>query len=194
MNQTDPTHLTDESIVRLICQEHKRELLEILYQRYEKKIYYKCFSIMRNEEIAKDFTHDIFIKILSRLEQFQGKSNFSLWVHSISYNYCIDQIKKEKKKKTEYVDSYEHHEVTDQDSSEIEILHNIQMKHLRKGMEKLKPSERMLLLMYYQDNFSIEMMSTSLRIGKSAVKMRLKRTRDKLASLVKPMIDYELER
>ena len=42
----------------------------------------------------------------------------------------------------------------------------------------------MILMMKYQDGFSVKDISTMLDLGESAVKMRLKRSRDRLAELV----------
>jgi RNA polymerase sigma-70 factor (ECF subfamily) len=106
----------------------------------------------------------------------------------------MDQIKKRKKKKIEYFDPIEHQDIQDQEDSDLEVLRHVQTKHLRYGMHKLRPEERTILLMFYQDDYSVEAISATLSIGKSAVKMRLKRARDKLTSLVKPLVNHELER
>ena len=47
-------------------------------------------------------------------------------------------------------------------------------------MELISPDEKMILLLKYQDNLSVRELSEALDIGESAVKMRLKRAKDKL--------------
>ncbi|EPR74522.1 hypothetical protein ADIWIN_0473 [Winogradskyella psychrotolerans RS-3] len=52
-----------------------------------------------------------------------------------------------------------------------------QLKHV---MELISPDDKMMLLLKYQDNLSIKELADVLDIGESAVKMRLKRAKDKL--------------
>lgn len=57
---------------------------------------------------------------------------------------------------------------------------NMRVEHLQKVMEMISPDEKMILLLKYQDNLSIKELASALEIGESAVKMRLKRAKEKL--------------
>ena len=56
----------------------------------------------------------------------------------------------------------------------------MKVEQLKRVMELIDPEEKMILLLKYQDNLSIKELSEALDIGESAVKMRLKRAKDKL--------------
>jgi len=51
---------------------------------------------------------------------------------------------------------------------------------LKKAMELISPDEKMILLLKYQDYLTIKEIVSVLGIGESAVKMRIKRAKDKL--------------
>lgn len=51
---------------------------------------------------------------------------------------------------------------------------------LKKAMELISPDEKMILLLKYQDYLTIKEIVSVLGIGESAVKMRIKRSKDKL--------------
>ena len=51
---------------------------------------------------------------------------------------------------------------------------------LKKVMDLISPEEKMILLLKYQDNLTIKEIVSVLEIGESAVKMRIKRAKDKL--------------
>jgi len=40
-----------------------------------------------------------FQKTFLKLSKFNGRSEFSTWVYSINYNFCVDIIRKRKREK-----------------------------------------------------------------------------------------------
>ena len=87
--------LSDWDVIQEILK-GKKELLSILYDRYSSKIYNKCLAITKDRDTSKDLTHDIIVKIFMNLSKFKGTADFSFWVYSITYNYCMDYLKKKK--------------------------------------------------------------------------------------------------
>jgi RNA polymerase sigma-70 factor (ECF subfamily) len=75
------------------------------------------------------------------------------------------------------------------DSSDLDIddtsIYSMKSDKLKKVLELIDPNEKMILLLKYQDEFSIKEISESLEIGESAVKMRLKRAKAKLINVYK---------
>jgi RNA polymerase sigma-70 factor (ECF subfamily) len=51
---------------------------------------------------------------------------------------------------------------------------------LKKALEIIAPEDKMILLLKYQDDFSIKNIMTILEINESAVKMRLKRAKARI--------------
>ena len=54
---------------------------------------------------------------------------------------------------------------------------------LKVALEMISPDEKMILLLKYQDFLSIKEIEDALGIGESAVKMRIKRAKDKLINV-----------
>jgi len=54
---------------------------------------------------------------------------------------------------------------------------------LQKVLSIIDPNEKMILLMKYQDDLSIKEISAALEIGQSAVKMRVKRAKEKVMEM-----------
>ncbi len=103
-NKATGIKLSDTEIVERVVHYGEQHLLEHLYDRYATKIFHKCLSLTKEREVAKDLSHDIIIKIFTSLAKFQGKSAFSLWVHSITYNHCMDYLRLQKR--LQYTDYY----------------------------------------------------------------------------------------
>jgi RNA polymerase sigma-70 factor (ECF subfamily) len=179
--------LADEQVVERILK-GEQQLLEVLYDRYSGKIYHKCLSLIKDREAAKDCTHDIMVKVFMNLANFKGKAAFSLWVHSISYNYCMDYLTKQKRLDySDYTENIYENVANDDASLEDKILQDAQLTQLEAVFEELNADEKIILMMRYQDGMSVKDISDSLGIGESAVKMRLKRGRDRLADLIETL-------
>ncbi|MCY7329436.1 MAG: RNA polymerase sigma factor, partial [Saprospiraceae bacterium] len=88
---------TDIELITRYLREQDSMYFTVLYRRYAGKVFAKCISMLADEGQARDATQDIFIKVLLNLARFTELSSFSTWVYSITYNYCIDLIRKKKK-------------------------------------------------------------------------------------------------
>ena len=167
---------TDEQLVRLYVDTQRNPFFEEIYDRYADKVYRKCLSFVKDQAKAEDFTHDIFLKLIVRIGSFKENSKFSTWLFSITYNYCMDQLRTAKKMaEDELTDGID---VID-DSDDIQEI-EMDAKRLREVLDGIAPEERTILLMKYQDDFSIKDIADTFGLTESAVKMRLKRTREKL--------------
>ncbi len=177
--------LTDEDVVERIVSKGEQQYLEVLYDRYSNKIYHKCLSLIKDAEASKDCTHDIIMRIFTNLVKFQGRSSFSLWVHSITYNYCMDYLQKRKRIIFNDYIAGEYDDLPD-DGWELEWkqMKDLQLSQLEMVFQHLGADEQLILMMRYQDGMSVKDIAESLEIGESAVKMRLKRSRDHLAELI----------
>lgn len=140
--------------------------------------------MLKNEALAQDATQDIFLKIFLNLSKFGGKSKFSTWIYSITYNYCIDLIRKGKKEKNIFSEDIEKapdlaEEVPDSALLEIEV------KKLKIILDKIPVGDKAVLLMKYQDDMSIKEISDSLDKSESAIKMKIKRAKHKVQKVYK---------
>ena len=59
-------------------------------------------------------------------------------------------------------------------------LFELRLDKLQRSMNEIDPNDKALLIMKYQDNFSIKEIMGARGITESAVKMRLKRAKHKL--------------
>jgi len=178
--------ISDKEIVERIIATGDKELFHILYERYADKVYRKCLLLTKDKETSKDLAHDILIKVFLNLSKLKKITNFSLWVHSITYNHCIDYLRLKQKVKYEDFEEQSFENISEEDiEREQQELKELQLSELEVVFEALNQEEKLILLMRYQDNLSIKDIAQTMKVGESAVKMRLKRSRDHLAELIK---------
>ena len=169
--------LTDEEMIRQYLPEQANHCFETLYNRYVDKVYRQCLSMTQDSEKAQDFTHDIFIKVFDKLDAFQQRSSFSTWIYSIAYNYCADQIKLAKRLNTTALHAeLEQHLPEPQEA----IIHEEAMQLVKQALETLSVEEQTLLRQKYEEGLSIDELARMYKLKISAVKMRLKRSKDRI--------------
>ncbi len=63
--------------------------LEQLIQRHQHYIYNVALKMVLNPFDAEDITQEVLIKVVTKLSQFQGKSNFRTWLYRITFNHFL---------------------------------------------------------------------------------------------------------
>src|ERR1700742_2388294 len=98
----DKSGMSDTDLVRG-AQKGDMGAFEELVARHRDKIYARAFSMMRNEEEALDLSQEAWVKGWQRLVQFQGDSSFVTWMTRIVINLCLDQIRRNKRQRTDSI-------------------------------------------------------------------------------------------
>lgn len=176
--------LTDEELVSKIVAKNDTMLFGLLYDRYSKVVYNKCYGFSRSKDEAEDLTQDVFLMLFIKLASFKGKSKFSTWLYSFTYNFCVNYVNRNKQRKMSDksvpMDTAEYkltEEVPD------ESIYEMKANKLGKALTMVNPEDKSILLLKYQDGASIKELCSLFEIGESAVKMRLKRAKAKLLEI-----------
>jgi RNA polymerase sigma-70 factor (ECF subfamily) len=94
----------DETLVRA-AQQGDLDAFEELVARHRDKIYARAYSMMRNEEEALDLSQEAWVKAWQRLVQFHRESSFGTWMTRIVINLCLDQLRKQKRQRSESLEA-----------------------------------------------------------------------------------------
>ncbi|MEM9052727.1 MAG: sigma-70 family RNA polymerase sigma factor, partial [Bacteroidota bacterium] len=91
--------LTDEGLIQRAAKGDKRAFEEI-YDRYAGRLYNYFYRMLyQDEELAKDQTQELFLKLVEKANQFNAKRSFQTWVFSIANNMCKNIYRHEEVKK-----------------------------------------------------------------------------------------------
>jgi RNA polymerase sigma-70 factor (ECF subfamily) len=174
--------LSDEELVAQIVKNKNTILFGVLYDRYIKQVYNKCYGFASNEEEAKDLTQEVFIKLFIQLGKYknQGSSKFSSWLFVFVYNFCVNYVNRNNSKKIEKqsISTDEYNNLVEEPSDEN--LYEIKVERLEQVLELIPPEDKSILLLKYKEELSIQALAKLLEVGESAIKMRLKRAKAKV--------------
>src|SRR2546428_13915009 len=104
MTDKDHSSAEDSQLVRA-AQRADMAAFEELVARHRDKIFARAFSMMRNKEEPIDLSQEAWIKGWQRLRQFQGEASFGTWMTRIVINLCLDQLRKQKRQRTESIEA-----------------------------------------------------------------------------------------
>lgn len=87
----------DLALVESIKRGHQ-ESFTMLYNKYHKYLHRKIFFALRNKYEVDDVVSEIFQKIYENINQYQKDYTFNAWISTLSHNYMIDYIRKNKRR------------------------------------------------------------------------------------------------
>ena len=170
---------SDEELVVLYLKSNDNRHFEKLYDRYAYKVYKTCVSVTRDASLAEDLMHDIFLKLITKLNTFKTDAKFSTWLFKVSYNHCMDFLRSGKKSIV-IVHGEEIDVPDDFDINKIFEIEEVDTTGLRTALSQLNLEEKALLYLKYLEELSTREIATIFNLTESAVKMRLMRAREKL--------------
>lgn len=175
--------MQDIDVIHLYLKGQASRCFNLLYERYGGKIYAKCLSMLGSEAEAQDAAQEVFTKVFLNLAKFNEKSKFSTWVYSITYNFCIDYIRRKKKEKAIFSDDIERAPDIEEDDIPDKVLLELNLEQLEKVLMSLQSTDRAILLMKYQDGMPIKAIAQHFNKTESAIKMQIKRAKERARKL-----------
>lgn len=103
---------TEEKLIKLIKTKGDKKAASELISIYYKDIYTYVFRQIKNQELAKDLTQEIFISVLKSIISFDGsKSSFKTWLYKISSNKIIDYYRSKYYRYTSLVEEIDNYDI-----------------------------------------------------------------------------------
>ena len=89
-------YAADDSLLLEALRRRESEAFAYLFDLYSDKIYRLSVSLLKDEVAAEGIVQDSFLRLIERLDQFEGRSNLGTWLYRIAYNLSVDRLRKRK--------------------------------------------------------------------------------------------------
>ena len=164
-----------------------------LVEKYQKLVYTLALKLLKKPEEAEEMAQDTFIKAFQKLDSYEGKSKFSTWLYSITYNACISELRK---RRIEFK-SLDDRQISDQDEQKMhdyyrETRKEDQEKYLNLALAKLPEDDQVLVTLYYYENQSMDEISQITGLTVSNIKVKIHRARKRMYVLLHEMLKEEV--
>jgi RNA polymerase sigma-70 factor (ECF subfamily) len=158
-------------------------LLDELIVRYQHRLLRYLMFLCGNHEMAEDLFQEVWMRVLTRGGQFNGKARFETWLFTIARNMVIDQRRKRKMSSLDEMfetgnddDRPMTFEVTDQEPTPFERLSNVEdRERIAAALLQLDTLYREVLVLRFHEELSLDEIANVTRAPLSTVKSRLYR-------------------
>jgi RNA polymerase sigma-70 factor (ECF subfamily) len=78
---------------------------EAIYRAFERPVRTLARRLVAGRAAAEDVAQDVFVEVLTRLDQYEGRGSFAGWIRSISVNKCLMHLRSPWRRGLSWVDS-----------------------------------------------------------------------------------------
>jgi RNA polymerase sigma-70 factor (ECF subfamily) len=153
-----------------------------LYSGYMHLVYGVCLKYLRDRDESQDAVIQIFEKLITEIPK-QKIENFRSWLHIVTKNYCLMQLRSQKsnnEKLNEWVndplvfmENYRVLHPIDEDEPDLE-------KGLADCIERLKGEQKECIRQFYYENRSYNEITVNLGLDEKKVKSHLQNAKRNL--------------
>ncbi len=149
---------------------------ELIIKKYQSMVIALAMSITSSIEDAKDIAQESFIRGYTKLSGFNSDLNFKSWIMRITYNCSIDHIRK----RNSFIKYFNRKikEGFDGKNKKYELVSSSEI--FSPHMKKLKPRERAILLMRYDQNLSTKEIGEIMKCSPKTIRVHIFNARKKL--------------
>lgn len=147
------------------------DAIEAVIRTYGNTLYRLCFVMLGNESDAEDAVQETFIRYLQKAPQFESSDHEKAWLLTVAANRCRDILRF--RKRHPQIDS-EYLQEASANSSDSGIL---------EALMALPEKFRLVLTLYYVEEYRTDDIARIIGKTPSAVKMRLQKGRKLLAEI-----------
>jgi RNA polymerase sigma-70 factor (ECF subfamily) len=156
------------------------ELLDQLIETYQHRLMRYLMFLTGKREVAEDLFQEVWIRVLRRGSQYNGKARFDTWIFTIARNLVIDLSRKRTMASLDEMreggEDERPFEIVQEGPSPLEQFETSEnASEVATVLLTLEPTYREVLTLRFQEEMSLEEIATVTRAPLSTVKSRLYR-------------------
>lgn len=145
--------LSDEELAARYRRNGDMNLLGELYGRHMEMVFAVCFKYLKEEEASKDAVMQLFEKLSADLRQHEV-NNFKGWLHQVTRNYCLMQLRSVKNKFQQHMRPLDNEEIINVETNTF--LHpdsgqslEDQLNSIEAGIDQLPVEQQQCIRLFY---------------------------------------------
>ena len=147
---------------------------DISWNQYREKILNFLRSRVSDDELAKDLTQDIFVKVLQNQNRLEEIENLDSWIFTIARNRLIDHTRKKKEQILEDEDVADNEREIDKINQLVNEISDCLMQFI----EEYEGVDNQLLISIFSGETSQKEAAKELDIPYSTLKSRVQKARE----------------
>ena len=165
---------------------------DLLVKRYQKRIYFLAYRMVKSHDNADDLAQETFIHAYSAIGSFKTGYNFYTWLYRICMNLSINFLKWQKFMIPESQFDEEKNPL-DKETARVDPADHLAAKELEikidRALNLLPPKFKAVLILRIYEDLSYEEIAQTLNISTGTVMSRLFRARERMQEMLKEYKD-----
>lgn len=165
---------------------------EALVAQYKRGVFATAYRLMGSRAEAEDQAQEAFLKIYRGVAKIEEPATLPSWIQRVTINTCLDALAKQKRRAaTSYVTTEGEGEHEDRDLADTrhpDPSARAEQSELRRCLERaldgLDSDARKIIVLRDVEDMAYEEIAQFLKIGLSALKMRIHRARQGVQKLL----------
>lgn len=153
--------------------------LGALFERYADRIYRLAVGLLHEPAEAEDVVQESFVKALTNLDGFEGRSGMGTWLYRVAYNAAMDRLRRRGRERVAESDDVPlPRSLVDWSATpEALLLDSEAREALDAATDTLSAPLRAVFILRDVEGLSTTEAAQALEITESAAKVRLHRAR-----------------
>ena len=195
--RVEPHELSDGVDRRLLrrCSQGDPAALREIVARYQPRLYRFLGPLLESPEDAEEVALDVFLRVWQQAHRFEGRASVATWLYRIAANAARDRLRRRQgqARVAALAESQAAEDVNAEETALNRMEGEETSRRLRQALHALRPEDRLLLVLYYQEELGYAEIGQITHLPAPVLKMRLLRARRRLRPLLEALAPQEAE-
>jgi RNA polymerase sigma-70 factor (ECF subfamily) len=176
----------DDQVRRLMAQGDYRTALEALVRGYQHLIVRHCTAMLGNAAHGEEVAQEVFLGASAAMPRFRREASIRTWLLAIARKQCLKALRDRRhwrrleEEKQNEIASGAHRAPPDPLEEDGEVLR----QRVRRGLDRLSPPERTVLLLRYETGLSLAAVAHILGRSEATVRRQLTQALQQLRTVL----------
>src|ERR1700739_157371 len=162
---------------------------QVLYDKHKRRVYSLCLRMTANTAEAEDLAQEAFLQLYRKIGTFRGESAFSTWLHRLSVNVVLMQLRKKSLPVVSLEETTQGGEddtpKKDFGAEDLALAGSIDRLQLQRAVDDLPPGYRTVFVLHDVEGDEHNESATIVGCSIGNSKSQLHKARMKLRDLLK---------
>jgi RNA polymerase sigma factor (sigma-70 family) len=175
---------TDRELV-ILARQGNKEAFNHLIERYYRQAERVALRMVNAADTAQDLVQEALLQAYLSLDELQKEDSFRSWLYGIVMNISKSYLREQYQHRLDFELDEKHPVSANEDPQQVAMENELHRLVLA-TIEELPSTHRETALLYYYESLTLHEIASITHASKSAIKVRLHRTRNYLREKLRP--------
>jgi RNA polymerase sigma-70 factor (ECF subfamily) len=170
---------TEEAQIARGLRHRDPDVLDALIEQYQHRLFRYLLHLTGNRAVAEDLFQEVWVRVLEKGHQYDGRNRFVTWLMSIGHNVAIDHLRKRNPSSLDEMREPEDGAPFEPEAAGPspfdEAVGRQQQEIFAAALDRVPPLFREVLVLRFQEQMKLEEIAKLIQIPVATVKTRIYR-------------------